>query len=106
MSDFREAEEVFDLYRSSQGEQIKSLNETIVILNTKVSYLEKKLKETLEENERLPVPRSVEREIEMIVKENKKLQEDLKYYKKLVPVQTIINRESKDKPTRSGKQLR
>ena len=44
MSKFTEAEEVFDLYRSSQGDQIKNLNETIVILNTRVSYLEKKLK--------------------------------------------------------------
>jgi regulator of replication initiation timing len=106
MSDFDNAEEVFDLYRLSQGEQIKQLSETIVILNTKISYLEKKLRETIEENERLPVPRSIEVEIEKLVKQNKKLEKDITYYKKHVPVQLIINRESKDKPKRTGRQLR
>lgn len=106
MSDYKDAEEVFDLYRLSQGEQIKTLNETIVILNTKVSYLEKKLRDTLHENEQLPVPRTVEKEIEKLVIKNKKLEEDLAYYKKHVPIQLIINRESKDKPKRTGRQLR
>ena len=106
MSDYKEAEEVFDLYRLSQGEQIKSLNETIVILNTKISFLEKKLRNTIAENEQLPVPRSVEKEIQKLVNKNKKLEEDLAYFKKHVPVQLIINRESKDKPKRTGRQLR
>lgn len=106
MSDFKDAEQVFDMYRNSQGEQIKNLNETIVLLHTKVNYLENKLKQTLEENEKLPVPRSVEMEIQRIVQQNKKLKEDLEYYKKHVPVQLIINRESKEKPKRTGKQLR
>jgi len=106
MSDFDEAEEVFDLYRLSQSEQIKTLNETIVILNTKVQYLEKKLKDTMAENEMLPVPRSVEQEINKLVRKNEELEKDLAYYKTHVPVQIIINRESKVKPTRKGGALR
>lgn len=101
-----EAEEILDLYRANQSEQVKSLNETIVLLNTKVKFLEMRVQELIDENEKLPVPRSVEKQIAEIVKENKQLKDDIAFYKHHVPVQIIINRESKAKPTRTGGKLR
>lgn len=103
MSDsFKDSEEVFDVYFSQYNEQVKELNRQIVALKTRNALLQ----EEIDEFNRLPVPSIVQKEMQKLVNENKKLQEDVKYYKKYVPVQKIINREEKKKPTRSGGLLR
>lgn len=99
---FKDAEEVFDVYFSQYNDQVKELNRQIVALKTRNALLQ----EQIEENERAPVPMIVQKEMQKLIAENKKLQEDLKYYKKYVPVQIIINREEKKKPTRGGGLLR
>lgn len=103
MSDsFKDSEEVFDVYFSQYNEQVKELNRQIVALKTRNALLQ----EEIDEFNRLPVPNYIQKEMQKLVNENKKLQEDVKYYKKYVPVQKIINREEKKKPTRSGGLLR
>ena len=131
MTDWYDAEEINRIYRDSHSATIKELNDVIVMLRTKVTILEKQLKEqsetaedkipasvkrkithledlnknlkeNLKERDNLHVPRYYETEFKKLLKENEKLKEDVEYYKSKVPVQIIINRENKEKPTRSG----
>jgi hypothetical protein len=133
MSDdfFHDAEEISQIYKQSHSTQIKELNDIIVMLRTKITYLEKRLKESidsaqdkvpahikwqieqlkqnnkdlkneLKERDKVEVPRYYEREFKNLMKQNELLKEDLEFYKKKVPVQVVINRENKDKPTRKG----
>jgi hypothetical protein len=131
MTDWYDAEEINRIYRDSHSATIKELNDVIVMLRTKVTILEKQLKEqsetaedkipasvkrkithledlnknlkeNLKERDNLHVPRYYETEFKKLLKENEKLKEDVEYYKSKVPVQIIINRENKEKPTRKG----
>jgi|SaaInl3SG_22_DNA_1037383.scaffolds.fasta_scaffold24173_3 lipoate-protein ligase A len=131
MTDWYDAEEINKIYRDSHSATIKELNDVIVMLRTKVTILEKQLKEqsetaedkipasvrrkithledlnknlkeNLKERDNLHVPRYYETEFKKLLKENEKLKEDVEYYKSKVPVQIIINRENKEKPTRKG----
>ena len=133
--DFKDAEEIFGMYNASQNQIVQELTNTITMLRTKITYLEKQLKdaeessnsevpahvkwkiEKLEKNnkelktrlkdaEDTPVSSYFEKEFKRVLEENKKLEQDVEYYKKKVPVQVIINREKKNNPTRGGGQLR
>lgn len=133
--DFKDAEEIFGMYNASQNQIVQELTNTITMLRTKITYLEKQLKdaeessnsevpahvkwkiEKLEKNnkelkarlkdaEDTPVSSYFEKEFKRVLEENKKLEQDIEYYKKKVPVQVIINREKKNNPTRGGGQLR
>lgn len=131
MSEWYDAEEINKIYKDSHSATIKELNDVIVMLRTKVTILEKQLQEqidssndnvpahikrkidqledinknlkkTLKERDNVHVPRYYETEFKKLLKENEKLKEDVDYYKSKVPVQVIINRENKGKPTRKG----
>lgn len=100
--DFKDAETIYNAYMNQYSEQIKELNKQIVALRTKNALLQ----EQLDEFERAPVPTLVQNEIKKMINEINSLKNDLEYYKKHVPVQIIINRQEKKKPTRTGRQLR
>ena len=133
--DFKDAEEIFGMFNASLNQIVQELTNTITMLRTKITYLEKQLKdaeessnsevpahvkwkiEKLEKNnkelkarlkdaEDTPVSSYFEKEFKRVLEENKKLEQDIEYYKKKVPVQVIINREKKNNPTRGGGQLR
>lgn len=97
MSDYSE-HEILTAYAEQTEKQIIDLNRTIVALRTRTAVLEKEL----EERNRIPVPRTVVEQIVDMERKIRKLEDDLKYYKNHVPTQVIINRESKNKPTRKG----
>jgi uncharacterized coiled-coil protein SlyX len=78
--------------------QIIELNKMIVSLRTQVAELQKEL----DAKEKLPVPKSIVQQIVEMEAIIRKQQADLEYYKKHVPVQVIINKENKEKPTRKG----
>jgi hypothetical protein len=97
MSDYSD-HEILTTYAEQTEKQIIDLNRMIVALRTRISMLEKEL----DEKNRIPVPRTVIDQIVEMERKIRKLDDDLKYYKKFVPTQVIINRENKDKPTRKG----
>lgn len=132
---FKDAEEIFEMYSASQNQIVQELTNTITVLRTKITYLEKQLKDFEEssdsnlpshikwkidklENENKSLKRSLkdandtpvssyfEKEFKKVLKEKEEMERDLEYYKKKVPVQVIINREKKNNPTRGGGQLR
>lgn len=135
MSDFKDAESIYEMYNASQSATMQELSQTIVMLRTKVTYLEKQvknyeemtansvpphakfkldklqkenkdLKSALKDAQNTPVSSYFEKEFRKVLKQKEQLEEDLEYYKKKVPVQIVINREKKTNPTRGGGQLR
>ena len=90
--------EVLTTYAQQTEQQIIDLNRTIVALRSKIAVLEQELKQ----RDQIPVPRTVVQQIVEQEAKIRKLEGDIKYYKKHVPTQIIINRENKTKPTRSG----
>ena len=100
--DYYDSEEVYEIYNQQTTNQISELNQVIVALKTKIAFLEKRVDELQKENAALPVPRTVVQQILEIEHQNRSLKKDLEYYKKHVPVQIIINKENREKPTRSG----
>lgn len=103
MGDYREAEELVDLYHKQREQQITDLNKVIVALRTKVSILENQLEKVRNERERIPIPLSVVKQIVELETKNTMLTEDLKFFLRHVPNQIIINRLQQDKkPVRRG----
>lgn len=100
--DYYDSEEVYEIYNQQTTNQISELNQVIVALKTKIAFLEKRVDELQKENAALPVPRTVVQQILELEHQNRTLKKDLEYYKKHVPVQIIINKENREKPTRSG----
>lgn len=99
MSDFDYAQEnIKSVFDQQREQQIQDLNKIIIAFRTRVAMLEKQL----EEREKVPVPQTVIKQIADLELKNKKLTEELEYYKKFVPIQVIINRENKKEPTRRG----
>lgn len=98
MNEWKDAEEILHLYDQQTERQIIELNKIIVGLRAKIYYLEQQL----EEAERVPVPKSVIRQIVELEHKIRKQEKDIDYYKKFVAPQVIINKESKEKPTRRG----
>ena len=81
-------------------------NDALVIelssLLTTLKAENKKLKSELESKDSLPIPKTIVRQIVEMEAVIRKQQSDIEYYKKYVPVQIIINKEQKEKPTRRG----
>lgn len=99
MSDFNYAQEdVKSVFEQQREQQIQDLNKIIIAFRTRVAMLEQQL----EQKEKIPVPQTVIKQIADLELRNRKLLEELEYYKKFVPVQVIINRENKKEPTRRG----
>jgi len=97
MSDY-DADEIIEIYTKNTEGQITQLNKIIIALKTRIDYLEKEL----EEKEKIPVPKSVIKQILELEQKNRTLQEEINYYLPHVPKQVIINRTNKTKPTRKG----
>lgn len=97
MSDFI-SHEVVDVYVSENNRHYAELNKLIVELRTRIAFLEHEL----EERNKLPVPPTVIRQVSDLQEENRKLKEDLDYFKSLLPESVVINRQSKIKATRRG----
>ena len=89
-------------YIEQQKKQIGELYTQITIQNTKISALQRQLEEERKDREELPIPKSFINKTQELLRTIDKLEEDLAYYKKHVPVQVIINKENKEKPTRRG----
>lgn len=129
--DWHDAEEVSKLYKETHSSTMRELNEVIVMLRTRITFLErqlqdqidsanqpipahisykisqledinKNLKKELKERDKVQVPRFYENEFKKLMKENEDLKSDIEFYKSKVPVQVIINKEDKKKPTRRG----
>lgn len=98
MSEYVDAEEVKGLFEEQREKQIQDLNQVIIAFRTRVALLEKEI----EERDRLPVPKTVLYQVLELENKIKKLEEDVAYYKKYVPVSVIINREKQTIPTRRG----
>ena len=60
------------------------------------------LKQELEARDKLPIPKSVVKQFLELQGIIQKYESDLKYYKKHVAKEIIINKENADKPTRRG----
>lgn len=82
-------EEVFRLRKENLD-----LKNALIVTNT-----------TLKDLEEIPVPPSVIKQVIQLEAENRKLKDDLGYYKKHVDKRVLINREN-DKPVRKGGILR
>jgi hypothetical protein len=91
-------EEIASLYEKSNADQIGELNKIIIALKTKVKYLEKRV----EEYERVPIPKPIVEQILQLEAKNRRLENDIAYYKNHVQPQVIINKDNKNKPTRKG----
>lgn len=92
------AGEEFPGLNPEAARHIVDLSKMIIALKTKIAFLENKIKKY----ESIPIPGTVKLQILELERDNRKLQADVDYYKEYVPAQIIINRESKDKPTRRG----
>lgn len=97
MSDWQD-NEILTTYAEQTEQQIIDLNRTIVALRSRIAMLEQEL----EQRNKIPVPRTVLQQIVEQEAKIRKLEGDLKFYKNHVNPQIIINRENKEKPTRSG----
>jgi hypothetical protein len=129
--DWYDAEEINKIYKESHSATIKELNDIIIMLRTKIVFLEKQLqeqidsvgddipyhikmkikqlekinkglKEELQERDKVQVPRYYEDEFKKLLRENDHLKKEVEFFKSKVPVQVVINRENKQKPTRKG----
>ena len=90
--------EILNTYAEQTEKQIIELNKIIVALRSKVAILEKEL----EARDKVPIPPSVVKQIMELEIKNQKQEELIKYYKKHVNPQVIINKENQEKPTRRG----
>ena len=98
MNEYVDAEEVKGIFEEQREKQIQDLNQIIIAFRTRVALLEKEI----EERDKLPVPKTVLYQVLELENKIKKLEEDVTYYKKYVPVSVIINREKQTIPTRRG----
>ena len=113
MNDYVDAEEnkdviedVLELYIEEQKKKITELTEEVILHRTRITHLEKQLNES-------PVPikvkkRMLEAQAFNLQKDNEIHALKLEIYelRKLVPEGILINRDSKEKPVREGRQLR
>lgn len=89
--------------------KILELNEEVFRLRKENLDLKNALIETrkgLKDLEEIPVPPSVIQQVIQLEAENRKLKDDLGYYKKHVERHVVINRENKAQPVRKGGILR
>ena len=98
MGEWKDAEEILHIYDQQTERQIIELNKIIVGLRARIYHLEQQLQEA----ERVPIPKSVIRQIVELEHKIRKQEKDIEYYRKFVAPQVIINKENKEKPTRRG----
>lgn len=98
MSDYTDAENILTEYTKASEEQINELNKVILALRTKISILEKEIKE----QENIPVPRTVIHQVLELEMKNRKLQEDLNFYMPHIPENVKAKRRKEKEPTRKG----
>ena len=98
MSNFEQAENILTEYTKQSEEQIIELNKVILALRTKISMLEKEIKE----QENIPVPRTVINQVLELEMMNRKLQEELNFYMPHIPENAKAKRRNETKPTRKG----
>jgi Tfp pilus assembly protein PilN len=94
MSDFIDDEDIIGVY----VKQIAKLNDENKLLRKEVQSLNTEI----QAKDKLPLPKSVVKQIVQMEAIIQTLQNDLKYYKRFVPKQVIINREKDNNPTRRG----
>lgn len=87
---------VLDVYATAK--QIEELNSVIIQLRKQVVLQQAEI----ENYEKMKIPRTVLQQFIEQEAKIRKLEEDLKFYKKHVNPQIIINREHKEQPTRRG----
>lgn len=87
-----------DYYDDNNDNLVLELSRAVAELKQK----NKKLQEELDAREKLPVPKTIVQQIVEMEAIIRKQQADIEYYKKYVPVQIIINKQNKEKPTRKG----
>ena len=87
-----------DYYDDNNDNLVLELSRAVAELKQK----NKKLLEELDAREKLPVPKTIVQQIVEMEAIIRKQQADIEYYKKYVPVQIIINKQTKEKPTRKG----
>ena len=99
-------ENVLELYIEEQKLKIVELSEEVLLLKTRMKYLEKQLNES-------PVPmkmkkRVLDLKLDNFKKENEihELKVEIFELRKLIPEGILINRQKKEKPVREGRQLR
>jgi hypothetical protein len=102
VSDYEDAENVLNLYAHQTEKEISDLNKTIVALRAKISLLEISLTEERERAKSLPIPPSIMSQIAALNDTVNEKDKEIEYYKKFVQPSVIINRKSKEAPTRSG----
>ena len=95
-----------DMFIEEQNTKIMELTQENLTLRTRSKFLEKELNESI-------VPLSAKRklhdakmEIEQLINEIHALKTEIYELRKLVPEGILINRERRDKPARTGRQLR
>lgn len=89
--------------------ELLKLNEELFFLRKENFDLKNALIETrkaLKDLEEIPVPPSVIQQVIHLEAENRKLKDDLGYYKKHVQKSVILSRENNIKPVRTGGILR
>lgn len=99
-------ENVLELYIEEQKLKIVELSEEVLLLKTRMKYLEKQLNEA-------PVPIKMKKRVLDLKLNNEKKENEIHELKveifelrKLIPEGILINREKKEKPVREGRQLR
>ena len=95
-----------DMFIEEQNTKIMELTQENLTLRTRSKFLEKELNESI-------VPLSAKRKLydakvenEQLVNEIHALKTEIYELRKLIPEGILINRESRDKPARTGRQLR
>jgi hypothetical protein len=95
---YTDAEEVFGLYTKESENQIVEYNKMIIALRTKITFLEKQI----EEQNKIPVPRTIINQIIELEQKNRKLQDDLNFYSPHIPENVKAKRNKQKAPTRKG----
>jgi hypothetical protein len=95
---YTDAGEVFGLYTKESENQIVEYNKMIIALRTKITFLEKQI----EEQNKIPVPRTIINQIIELEQKNRKLQDDLNFYSPHIPENVKAKRNKQKAPTRKG----
>jgi len=98
VSDYKEAENILGEYTKQSEQQIVELNKVIIALRTRISMLEKELKDL----ENIPVPRTVINQVLELEQTNRKLRDDIKFYMPHIPENVKAKRRKEKAPTRKG----
>ena len=107
MKDFDDAE-LLNLYSKQSEQEIEDLKKLVVVLRAKIASTEEQLRLERESREKIPLPKTVVRQIIELEQKVRSLTEDVAYLEKYVPEEVIINRKSKkvNMPSRKGSGLR